>query len=210
MIKRIIKLICYKIYEVGYFVNLNKVNEERLSNLSRICILGDDVWLSSESEIYNKSLPRQNISIGSRTRIMGQIFLFDTSGSVLIGEDCFVGPQSKIWSSDKIVIGNRVLIAHNVNIHDNISHPLSATDRYEENKNFIKTGIHENVDIKAQGIKIEDDVWIGFNSTIMKGVKIGRGAIIGSNSVVTKDVAAWTVNVGNPLRVVRELEPVEF
>ena len=65
-------------------------------------------------------------------------------------------------------------------------------------------------DLNAQEIVIEDDVWIGFNSSILKGVKIGKGAIIGSNSVVTKDVESWTVNVGNPLRCIKKLTPVNI
>ena len=56
-------------------------------------------------------------------------------------------------------------------------------------------------DLNAAPIIIEDDVWIGHNSTILKGVKIGKGAIIGSNSVITKNVEANTINVGNPVRV---------
>jgi acetyltransferase-like isoleucine patch superfamily enzyme len=46
----------------------------------------------------------------------------------------------------------------------------------------------------------------GFNSIILKGVKIGRGAIIGAGSIVTKDVESWTLNVGNPIRSVKKLQ----
>lgn len=210
MIKKTIIYICNKIYQIGYFAELTRLDKLNKDNLTKSCIIGDDVWLSEQADIINNSLPKENIIIGSRSRLMGQLFLFDVGGFIKIGEDCFIGPNTKIWSAIKIIIGDRVLIAHNVNIHDNISHPLNAQERFEENKNFVRTGLHQDVDIKPQEIIIEDDVWIGFNSTIMKGVKIGRGAIIGANSVVTKDVEAWTVNVGNPLRVVRKLDPIDF
>jgi maltose O-acetyltransferase len=49
---------------------------------------------------------------------------------------------------------------------------------------------------------IEDDVWIGFNSTILKGVTIGKGAVVGAGSVVTKDVAAYTIVAGNPAKAI--------
>jgi acetyltransferase-like isoleucine patch superfamily enzyme len=49
-------------------------------------------------------------------------------------------------------------------------------------------------------IVIEDDVWIGFNATVLKGVTIGRGAIIGASTVVTKDVPPYAIVVGNPQR----------
>jgi len=48
---------------------------------------------------------------------------------------------------------------------------------------------------------IEDDVWIGFNAIILKGVRVGRGAVVGAGSVITKDVEAYTIVVGNPQRV---------
>lgn len=55
-------------------------------------------------------------------------------------------------------------------------------------------------------IVIEDKVWIGINSTVLPGVKIGHGAIIGANSVVTKDVAPNTIVAGNPARFIKNIE----
>jgi maltose O-acetyltransferase len=57
--------------------------------------------------------------------------------------------------------------------------------------------------LAANPIVIEDDAWIGFNCTILKGVKIGKGAIIGACSVVTSDVPPHSVIVGNPPRTVK-------
>ena len=51
-------------------------------------------------------------------------------------------------------------------------------------------------------IVIEDDVWIGFNATILKGVKIGKGAIIGASTIITKDVPPYAIMVGSPARQV--------
>jgi len=59
---------------------------------------------------------------------------------------------------------------------------------------------------ESSPIIIEDNVWIGERSTILKGVKIGRGSIIASNSVVTKNVPAYTIVAGNPAVVVKHLE----
>ena len=52
---------------------------------------------------------------------------------------------------------------------------------------------------------MEEDVWVGGNVTIMPGVKIGKGAIIGGGSVVTKDIPPYSLAVGNPCRVVRQI-----
>jgi acetyltransferase-like isoleucine patch superfamily enzyme len=54
-------------------------------------------------------------------------------------------------------------------------------------------------------VKINDRVWIGFNSIILKGVTIGEGGIVGAGSVVTKDVPPYTIVAGNPARVIREI-----
>ena len=56
--------------------------------------------------------------------------------------------------------------------------------------------------VKSAPIKIKDKAWIGFNSIILKGVTIGEGAIVGAGSVVTKDVADYTIVAGNPAVVV--------
>ena len=61
-------------------------------------------------------------------------------------------------------------------------------------------------DLNARSIEIEDDVWIGFGASIIGGVHIGRGAVIGAGTMVTKDVPAFSVAVGNPMRIVRSLE----
>lgn len=55
-------------------------------------------------------------------------------------------------------------------------------------------------------VVIEDKVWIGINATILPGVRVGYGAIIGANSVVTKDVPPMTVVAGNPARTIKELK----
>ena len=70
--------------------------------------------------------------------------------------------------------------------------------------NYLENKIALEIDNKE--IIIEDDVWIGFNSIILKGVKIGRGAIIGAGSIVTKDVEPWTLNVGNPIKAIKKLQ----
>ena len=60
--------------------------------------------------------------------------------------------------------------------------------------------------VTSSNIKIEDKVWIGFNSIILKGVTIGQGAVIAAGSVVTKDVPAFTLVGGNPAKIIKKLE----
>jgi acetyltransferase-like isoleucine patch superfamily enzyme len=72
-------------------------------------------------------------------------------------------------------------------------------------KIFTATHDYSTYDLKdvAASVRVEDNAWVGGGTIILPGVTIGRGAIIGAGSVVTKDVAAFSVAVGNPARVVR-------
>ena len=204
---RIIKKICHKIYSIGKFEEMRINQIERQEYVNKIAILGKDVFISGDINFSNSSNDRNKIKIGRNSRIMGDLATFFKGGEIIIGDDCFLGPQSRIWATKKVQIGNRVLISHNVNIHDNNSHPIDWKLRHDEFLKFLETGIHQEVDLNSQDIIIEDDVWIGFNSIILKGVRIGRGAIIGAGSLVVKDVEPWTVNVGNPLKCIKKLEP---
>jgi len=172
------------------------------------CLLGAGVRLYDSSRIENHQARQGAIAIGAGCHILGQLRVFGHGGSIQIGEFCFVGEGARIWSAESIRIGNRVQIAHAVNIHDNNSHSSSAESRFAHFKQILTTGHPEILeDVPSAPVVIEDDTWIGFNATILKGVTIGRGAIVGAASVVTKDVAAYTVVIGSPARVVGIAKP---
>jgi acetyltransferase-like isoleucine patch superfamily enzyme len=110
-----------------------------------------------------------------------------------IGEDCgFTG--TTLVAADRITIGDRVLVGGNASIVDFDFHPLTPEERAEN----INAGA-------AAPIVIEDDVFVGMDALVLKGVTIGEGAVVGAGSVVTQDVPRRTVVAGNPARVVREL-----
>ncbi|QIK69437.1 CatB-related O-acetyltransferase [Erysipelothrix sp. HDW6C] len=103
------------------------------------------------------------------------------------------------WHIDELIIGNYVCIASGVTIlmggnHNHNPHWISV---YPFAEAIIES-------YKARGnTTIGSDVWIGMNATIMPGVSIGEGAIIAAESVVTKDVAPYTIIGGNPGRVLK-------
>jgi acetyltransferase-like isoleucine patch superfamily enzyme len=157
-----------------------------------------------QATVVNMQNDKSKITIGGNTHIRGNLLIY-SKGIISIGDYCFIGDNSKIWSAQEINIGNRVLISHNVNIHDNIAHPLDAELRHRDYKRILG---HENTnpslfDIKPRPVIIKDDVWIGFNAIILKGVIIGQGAIIGAGSVVTKDIPDWAVVAGNPAKIIK-------
>ncbi len=126
-----------------------------------------------------------------------------------MGSYCYVGDGSKLWSADRLTIGDRVLIAHNSSIFDCDSHPLNAGDRHRQYIEIITKGHPSELDLRAEPVVIEDDAWIGCNVVILKGVTIGRGAIIGAGAVVTANVPPFVIAAGNPARIIRELSPDE-
>ncbi len=179
----------------------NWAYQKRYENLARI---GTDADLLDGSQILNAQRNPNSISIGDNSVLRGELFVFGHGGEIRIGAWCYVGAGTRIWSSSSIQIGNRVLIAHGVNIHDNNSHPIDAAERH---RHFvaIKTDRHPKTGLSfASGpIIIEDDVWIGFNAIILKGVRIGKGSIIAAGSLVTEDVPPNCLFVGD--KVLRQL-----
>jgi maltose O-acetyltransferase len=167
---------------------------------SSVKFLGNcDNWMN------DKSL----ITIGKNGLILGELAVFSYGGKIEIGEDCYIGEGTRIRSANSIKIGNEVMISDNVTIYDTDAHSLNHTLRHQE---FVEVVVLNNLikdakelDVKSAPVSIEDHVWIGFNAAILKGVTIGKGAIIGASSVVTKDVEAFTVVVGNPAKVIKKL-----
>lgn len=149
----------------------------------------------------NNNRRKSSITIDKYTVILGRLETYPRGGQINIGKSCFIGEGTYIWSANQISIGDRVLISHNVNIHDHNSHSLSASLRHEHFNQIFSAG-HPSVleDVPSGQITIEDDAWICFNSTILRGVTIGRGAVVAAGAVVIKDVTPYTIVAGNPAR----------
>jgi acetyltransferase-like isoleucine patch superfamily enzyme len=173
------------------------------ARLRSVCTLGPGARLTPDAVIHNVQGP-EAVRIGAQSLFMGEIVIISL-GKVRVGEWCFVGPGVKLWSLASIDIGARVFVSHGVQIFDNNSHSLSASERHERFKELREFGKHLTPEhVAAKPVRIEDDVWIGFNAAILKGVTVGRGAVIGAGTLVTRDVAPYAVMVGNPARQVGE------
>lgn len=147
------------------------------------------------------------IGIGEKSCIRGSLEIQRENGRIEIGPNCYVGDHSRIWAASSIKIGSCVLIAHNVNIFDNDTHPTDFMERRDDAENIIFRGIRKNYpSLHSLPIEIGDDAWIGCNSIILKGVKIGKGCIVAAGSVVTKDTPPFSIVAGNPAKVVKYLE----
>jgi acetyltransferase-like isoleucine patch superfamily enzyme len=203
MLIKLIRRLLYKAYVIGKFEADKIAILERKNEINLKAIVGSTSKLSKDSLIFNETGDNQRIRIGDGCLIRGDLLVYNHGGKIIIGNDCFIGPGTRIWSASLISIGNRVLISHGVNIHDNNSHPLHSVDRHKDFKEIFENGLNKTANYNEKPVVIEDDVWIGFNSIIMKGVKIGRGAIVGAGSMVTKDVEPYSVMIGNPARCIK-------
>lgn len=180
---------------------------EHISNFRKKyqCSHGKESMFYQTAKIDNLSKNDKHIVIGNHCHIRGQLLVYPYAGKIEIGDYCYLGEGSRIWSENCVTIGNRVLIAHNVDIHDSNDHPLDYKERHQHYCDILKVGFLEKYNLCSKPIVIEDDAWIGFGAAIMKGVTISKGAIIGAHAVVTKDVPSYTVVAGNPAQIIKKL-----
>src|SRR5258705_2314534 len=142
--------------------------------------LGDDVLVNSRFDSNPAGLPHQTIFAA-----------LESNSCIEIGDGTGISGAS-IVARSVITIGKRVLIGAGACIWDTDFHPLDPNVRRQ----------HPTRGAKCAPVTIEDEVFIGARSLILKGVRIGRGAVIGAGAVVTKDVNAGEIVVGNPARIV--------
>ena len=151
--------------------------------------IGRNVTLLEQSKIVNILGDQDKISIGDSSVIGGELLTFAHGGEIRIGSWSFVGEGSRLWSADRIEVGDRVLISHGVNIQDCDSHPKNHEARHRQFRAIASTGHPSHIeDVASAPVVIEDDVWVGFNATVLKGVHIGARSIVAACSVVTGDI----------------------
>jgi acetyltransferase-like isoleucine patch superfamily enzyme len=142
-----------------------------------------------------------HIVIGDRVRLSGKssISFHHAGGRVpelRIGDGSFLGHDCSIGVASSIAIGRHVLVAGGARMSDYDGHPVDPASR--------RAGDPTPPDA-VRPIVIEDDVWIGADARILKGVRIGARSIVGSGAVVTRSVPPDVVVAGNPARIVRRL-----
>jgi acetyltransferase-like isoleucine patch superfamily enzyme len=137
---------------------------------------------------------RKNVSTGKNLHI-GPGSVIEAPNLLEIGNDVYIGKYCTIECDG--YIGNNVLIANNVGLIGRYDHDFSTVGVPVRQSPWIG---HADYSGPGQGlcIHIEDDVWVGYGSIVLTGVKIGQGAIIAAGSVVTRDVPPYGIAVGNP------------
>ena len=175
--------------------------------LARLSAAYWGVALGDNCEFYGRTLfrraPASSLVIGERCIFRSavwsnqvgvdrpcQLSTLRPGAHLLIGHNCgFSG--TVLGAAESIVLGDRVVCGANVTITDTDWHGTRPEERRDAGK--------------SAPVEIGDDVWIGLNALVLKGVRIGQGAVIAAGSVVTRDVPEGVIAAGNPAVVVREL-----
>jgi acetyltransferase-like isoleucine patch superfamily enzyme len=173
------------------------------------CRIASGARLGWHARIRNARGDRDRIGIGAGTIVQGELLVFAHGGRISIGDWCFVGEGTRIWSAAEIVLEDRVLVSHNVNIFDSLTHPLSARQRHAQFRAIVSKGHPIELNLGEKPVRIMRDALIGAGAFILRGVTVGAESVVGAGSVVTRDVPPLTVVAGNPARVIRQLEPDE-
>jgi acetyltransferase-like isoleucine patch superfamily enzyme len=147
--------------------------------------------------------PPARLTVGEGTIFQGRIVADREDATVRIGSHTFVGASTLVCAAS-IEIGDDVLVSWGCTIVDHHSHSPAWSERSADVRQWY-LGRKDWTHVKIAPVRIGDRAWIGFNTILLAGVTIGKGAVVGCGSVVTKDVPDNAVAAGNPARIVRSL-----
>jgi acetyltransferase-like isoleucine patch superfamily enzyme len=181
-------------------------------------------WNWAKTKFYCEPLFRRLCwRVGARMRLDGDLPLVLGDGRITLGDDVTIGNRCafyvvrNLFEMPELIIGSRTTInwmteisvecrveigddcqiAGETKIFDNNSHAV----HYRDGRRMTRADVAP--------IRIEDHVWIGMRSMILKGVTIGRGSVVAAGSIVTQDIPPMSIAAGIPARVVRSIEAGE-
>lgn len=144
------------------------------------------------------------ITVGAECVMDGTHFAMGEEGSLVVGDHCYF-TNTVLLVELEVRIGNYVIIGWNATIADSDFHPIEPAQRVADAVACSPLGGgRSRPPIVRRSVIIDDDVWIGPNAAILKGVHIGAGAFVEPGAVVTTDVAPGTRVLGNPARLVAD------
>jgi len=153
-------------------------------------IFEDNVLLNGNGESEGSLKIGNNVTVGRGTSIICK------GGDIDIGENCSFGSNNFIASESILRMGQYVFTAGNTSIIAGGNHLYEQTDIPVRLQPVVSKG----------GIIMDDDIWIGASSTILDGVRIGKGAVVGAASLVNKRIRPYTINVGTPSQTIKRRE----
>lgn len=171
-------------------------------------VLDDTAYVETS---FSFSLYRSEAPVGVRlgrgaSTYLGTMFDVGLHGQVTLGKYALVH-GARIICDAEIEIGDYTLISWNVVLMDTYRLPFDPVERQRQLER-VSECLPRCIDagVVARPIRIERNVWIGFDACVLPGVTIGEGAIVGARSVVNQDVPPYSVVAGNPARLIKQLE----
>ncbi len=141
----------------------------------------------------------KGFTTGVGTRLEAVFHEIPDYKTLIIGENVQINDHVHIAALNKVIIGNNVLIASNVFITDH-NHGVYKGSNEDDSPNILPN----NRKIVSDDVMIEDNVWIGEFVSILPGITIGKGSIIGTMSVVNNDIPPFSIAVGIPAKVIKK------
>jgi galactoside O-acetyltransferase len=154
--------------------------------------LGKNVTIFENAKIVKPEV----IQIGDFSEIDDFTFIYGGKG-IKIGSYVHISRFVSIIGGGELEIGDYCVLADGSRI-------LTGTDRYKGGARMSTIAPKKQRNPLISFVRIEKDAFVGTNSIVHPGITIGEGAIIGSNSLVLKDIKPWTINVGSPTKIIGE------
>lgn len=148
----------------------------------------DDIRLDLSNPFFD--MPGGSIEIGENVKISKGVIIDSFGGKVIIGNNVFIGPYTVIYGHGGVSIGNDTLISMGCKI-------ISANHTIPEENQLIRL----KPDIIGK-IIINEDVWLGADVKILSDLEIGRGAVVGANSVVNISILPFLIVAGSPAKII--------
>src|SRR5437867_9421516 len=152
-----------------------------------------------------RSRQEKALQIGAHCTMDGVHFALGEKARVEIGDYCYF-TNAVLLSEMELRIGNYVVIGWNATLADTDFHPIAPAERIADALACSPLGKgRARPEVPCRPVIIEEDVWIGPNATILKGVRIGAGAFIEAGSLITRDVPPRARVLGNPAQIIGEV-----
>ncbi len=172
-------------------------------------VWGDGLYIET-AQIFRflKSREQPAVTFGSHVSCYaGCSFALGEKGTCTVGDFTLMN-GALVMAEERIEIGSHCLISWNVGIADCDFHPLQPAQRFQDTRALAP--FYENrpprPKLETRPVRIHDNVWIGMNAIVLKGVTIGENSVVAAGAVVAKDVPANVVVAGNPAVIVKQLQ----
>lgn len=198
-------------YAIHFIRNKIKAYErgKLMNRLGQALVVDKDLMVATIVAGPHVDLKRCRLSVQKGSLVRGSIHFDRTEASLEVGSNTAIGAGTQIVVSERVIIGSDVLISYSCRIMDHDGHPLGFEHRHRDLQDLL-SGLPKNWQhVERRVVTICDGAWIGAGSSILKGVTIGRQAIVGACAVVTKDVPEGAIVAGNPARIIANVAATE-